>query len=284
MDIQVDGARAFAATGGRPFDPTLPVTVFVHGAAFDHTVWKLQARYFAWHGGSVLAVDLPGHGRSEGEPRRSIPEMADWLVALLDAAGVGEANLVGHSMGALVALEAAARHGSRTRKLALLGAAPAIPVNDLLLSTSAENDHHALELLTGWGYGRRAHYGVHKMPGIWMTGGGLRTLERARPGVLYTDLVATDAYDGGEAAAAAVACPALVVIGARDLMTPAKRGHALAGMLANSATVVIPGAGHIMLDEEPDRTLDALRDFLVDAAAPAGGPAATRPAGSRRPR
>ena len=115
MDIEVDGARAFAATGGKTFDPGLPVTVFVHGAAFDHTVWKLQARYFAWHGGSVLAVDLPGHGRSEGAPRRSIPEMADWLVALLDAAGVGAANLVGHSMGALVALEAAARHGARVR-------------------------------------------------------------------------------------------------------------------------------------------------------------------------
>ena len=112
---------------------------------------------------------------------------------------VGAANLVGHSMGALVAMDAAARHGTRVRKLALLGAAPAIPVNDLLLSRSAEDDHHALELLTGWGYGRRAHYGVHKMPGIWMTGGGLRTLERAAPGVLHNDLVATNAYEDGEA-------------------------------------------------------------------------------------
>ena len=99
---------------------------------------------------------------------------------------------------------------------------------------------------------------------MWMTGGGLRTLERAAPGVLHTDLVATNEYEGGEAAAAAVACPTLVVIGARDLMTPAKRGHALAAMLPNSTTVEIPKAGHIMLDEEPDATLDALRDFLVD--------------------
>ena len=264
MDIKVDGTLAFAATGGRTFDPKLPVTVFVHGAAFDHTVWKLQARYFAWNGGSVLAVDLPGHGRSQGPPRPTIPAMADWLVALMDAAQVGEAALVGHSMGALVAMEAAARHGARVYKLALLGAAPAIPVNDMLLSRAAEDDHHALELLTGWGYGRRAHYGGHRMPGLWMTGGGLRTLERARPGVLHTDLVATNDYDGGEAAAAAVACPVLVVIGARDLMTPAKRGHALAGMFAESTRVVIPKAGHIMLDEEPDQTLDALKDFLAD--------------------
>ena len=103
------------------------------------------------------------------------------------------------------------------------------------------------------------------MPGIWMTGGGLRTLERAAPGVLHTDLVATNAYEGGEAAAASVACPVLVLIGARDLMTPAKRGHALAGLLAGSTTVVIPDVGHIMLDEAPDETLDALRDFLDDA-------------------
>ena len=263
MELRVDGVRVFAATGGRPFDPRLPVTVFVHGAAFDHTVWKLQARYFAWHGGSVLAVDLPGHGRSEGPPRRSIPAMADWLVAVMDAAEVRQAALVGHSMGALVALEAAARHGARVRRLALLGAAAAIPVNDLLLGRAAENDHHALELLTGWGYGRRAHYGGHRMPGIWMTGGGLRTLERAAPGVLHTDLVATNDYEGGDAAAAAVACPVLVVIGARDLMTPAKRGLALAGSLADSTTVTIPKVGHIMLDEAPDETLDALRDFLA---------------------
>ena len=267
MELKVDGARVFAATGGQPFDPSLPVTVFVHGAAFDHTIWKLQARYFAWHGGSVLAVDLPGHGRSEGPPLGSIPAMADWLAALMDAAAVGEAALVGHSMGALVALEAAARHGARVRRLALLGAAPAIPVNDLLLGKAAEDDHHALELLTGWGYGRRAHYGGHRMPGIWMTGGGLRTLEQAAPGVLHTDLVATNAYEGGEAAAAAVACPTLVVVGARDLMTPAKRGLALARSLADSTTVVIPEVGHIMLDEAPDETLDALRDFFADAEA-----------------
>ncbi len=263
MELRIDGARAFAATGGRPFDPRLPVTVFVHGAAFDHTVWKLQARYFAWHGGSVLAVDLPGHGRSEGAPCASIPAMADWLARFMAAAEVREAALVGHSMGALVALEAAARPGAGIRKLALLGAAAAIPVNDMLLDSAAAGDHRALELLTGWGYGRRAQYGGHRMPGIWMTGGGLRTLERARPGVLHTDLVATDRYDGGAAAAAALACPALLVIGARDVMTPAKRGLALAALIADAATVVIPKVGHIMLDEAPDETLDALRDFLA---------------------
>ncbi len=263
MELTVDGARVFAATGGKPFDPADPTTIFIHGAAFDHTVWKLQARYFAWHGGSVLALDLPGHGRSEGPLRPSVAAMADWVVGVMDAAGVAEAALVGHSMGALVALDAAARHGARVRRLALLGAAAAIPVNDVLLNAAAENDHLSLDLLTVWGYGRSAQFGAHRMPGMWMLGGGLRVLERAAPGVLHNDLVASNGYAGGEAAAVAVACPTLVVIGERDIMTPAKRGHALAAEIRDARTVVIPGAGHIMLDEAPDATLDALKDFLT---------------------
>ncbi len=263
MEFRVAGARAVANTGGRPFDSGLPTTLFIHGASFDRTVWKLQARYFAWHGGSVLAVDLPGHGRSEGPPRETIPAMADWIVALMDAAQLTQASLVGHSMGALVALDAAARHGARVRRLALLGAAAAIPVSPALLDAAASKDRLAMELLTAWGYGRRARYGGHRMPGMWMTTGGLRILERAAPGVLHTDLVATNAYDGGEAAARAVRCPALVIIGERDVMTRAKAGHALAALMPEAETATIPGAGHLMLDEAPDETLDALKRFFV---------------------
>ena len=87
-------------------------------------------------------------------------------------------------------------------------------------------------------------------------------MERAAKGVLHTDLVATNAYDGG-AAAAAVACPTLVVIGEKDLMTPAKAGRALAAAISGAVNVTFPGLGHIMLEEDPDATLDALRDFLI---------------------
>ena len=270
MDITVDGRRVFAATGGQPFDAGLPTTLFIHGAAFDHTVWKLQARYFAWHGNSVLALDLPGHGRSEGPPLGSIPEISDWIVRVLDAAGAAQAALVGHSMGALIALEAAGRHTERVRALALLGAATAIPVNDVLMNAAEANDHLAMDLLNAWGYGRRAQYGGHRVPGMWMMRGGLRILERAGEDLLYTDLRATNAYSEGEAAADAVRCPTLIVIGENDVMTPAPRGRALAARIAGAQAVVIPQVGHIMLEEAPDETLDALRDMLL-APAP-GGP------------
>ena len=262
MELQVDGNTVFCATGGQDFDPALPTTVFIHGASFDRTVWKLQARYFAWHGSNVLAADLPGHGHSAGTPLKSIEAMADWLTRVLDAADVAEAALVGHSMGGQVVLDCAGRHGARVRALALLGGALAIPVSSALLDSAAADDHLAFDLLNVWGYGRRAQFGVHRMPGLWMMKGGLRVMERAAKGVLHTDLAATNAYDGG-AAAAAVACPTLVVIGEKDLMTPAKAGRALAAAISGAVNVTFPGLGHIMLEEDPDATLDALRDFLI---------------------
>src|SRR5208282_6918113 len=95
----------------------------------DHTVWTLQTRYFAHHGRSVLAVDLPGHGRSEGPQPGSIEGYAEWMARLIEAAGAARAALAGHSMGALIALEAAARAPERVSALALLGVAARMPVH-----------------------------------------------------------------------------------------------------------------------------------------------------------
>ena len=262
LSLSVDRKRVHATTGGRPFEPPRPVTIFIHGAGFDHTAWKLQARYFAWHGGSVLALDLPGHGGSEGPPLDGVPAMADWLMRVMDAAGVKQAASVGHSMGSLVALEAAARHPARVRALALLGCAVPLKVTEVLLESSAADDHLALDLINSWGYGRRAQLGGHRVPGLWMMRGGLRTLERAAPGVLNADLRACNEYAGGEEAAAKVRCPTLLVIGERDMMTPARLGLALAKRIEGAQVVTLPGVGHIMMEEAPDATLDALRRIL----------------------
>src|ERR1700690_417265 len=91
MHLSVMGRDVYAYTGARPLAAARPTIVFVHGAANDHSVWALQSRYFAHHGFNVLAVDLPRHGRSGGEPLRSIEAIADWLAALLDASSVARA-------------------------------------------------------------------------------------------------------------------------------------------------------------------------------------------------
>jgi len=113
MEFNVKGGQAYAYTGGKPFNPALPCVAFVHGALNDHSVWTLLARWFAHHGFCVLAVDLPGHGRSVNPVLGTVPELGAWLLDLLAAAGVQQASLVGHSMGSLIAMEAAAQAPER---------------------------------------------------------------------------------------------------------------------------------------------------------------------------
>ena len=258
MDLTVDGKAVFAATGGRPFDPKQPAVVFLHGAGMDHTVWALQTRYFAYRGQGVLAPDLPGRGRSEGPALSSIGEIAQWVGRLLDAAGLDSAALAGHSMGALAALEAAGVPDPRVRALALLGAAPRMPVHPDLLAAALANDHLAFELVTSWAHGRTGHFGGNRAPGLWVMGGGERVLERGPAGVLHSDLAACDAYGGAAEAAAKVACPCHLILGAEDRMTPAKAGRELAESISGSRVTVIADCGHMMMQEKPDETLDAL--------------------------
>ncbi len=259
MRLIVDGSETFAAAGGRDFDPALPAVVFLHGAGMDHSVWALLARSFAHHGFCVLAPDLPGHGHSAGAPLSSIAAMADWTAALIAAAGLRAAKLVGHSMGSLVALETAARHPEKVTALGLIAAAAAVPVSADLINAAKSNDHAAIDMVAIWGNGYRATLGGSPVPGLWMLGGAERLLERARPGVLFNDLAACNDYRDGLSAAAKVTAPCVLILGSRDLMIPVKGGRALAAAIPASRLTVIEGAGHMLLSERPDEVLAALR-------------------------
>jgi pimeloyl-ACP methyl ester carboxylesterase len=259
MQLNVKGIDTFVATGGREFDKSQPTVVLLHGAGFDHTIWALHSRWFAHHGFGVLAPDLPGHGRSSGGPLPAIADMADWTAALLDAAGAGRAKLVGHSMGSLIALETAARHPTKVSALSLIGTAATMTVGPDLLKAAEANDHSAIDMVSIWGLGFQAELGGSLAPGMWMHTGAQRVLEKCRPGVLFNDLSACNAYQGALAAAAQIAVPVTLILGERDMMTPAKAGKALAAALPNSTTIVLPGAGHMMMVERPDQLLAALQ-------------------------
>jgi pimeloyl-ACP methyl ester carboxylesterase len=259
MRLIVRGREVFASTGGRDFDPALPAIVFLHGAGFDHSVWALLARAFASHGFGVLAPDLPGHGRSGGPPLQSVDTLADWMAALIDAAGVRAARLIGHSMGSLVALETVARYPAKVTGLGLIATAALVPVSDDLLNAAKANDRAAVDMMSLWGYGYRASLGGCEAPGLWMLGGAELLLERARPGVLFADLSACNDYRCALTAAAKVAVPSVVILGSRDLMTPAKSGRAVAAAIPACRLTVLEGAGHMLVSERPNEVLAALR-------------------------
>jgi len=258
MQLSVNGKGIFVATGGRAFDPALPAVVFLHGAGFDHSAWALHSRWFAHHGFSVLAPDLPGHGRSKGPALKTIAEMADWTAALLDAAGANKAHLIGHSMGSLIALETAARHPVKVSALGLIGTAAVMTVGPDLLKAAEANDDAAIDMCSIWGLGFDAEIGGSLAPGLWMHGGAQRTLQRCAPGVLFADLSACNSYQGALEAGAKLTVPTTVILGEKDMMTPLKAGKALASAIPHARTVVIKGAGHTMMVERPDELLAAL--------------------------
>jgi pimeloyl-ACP methyl ester carboxylesterase len=259
MKLTVDGRAVFATTGGTAFDPARPTVVFLHGAGFDRTVWRLQSRWFAHHGRSVLAVDFPGHGWSDGPALAGIAAMADWVAKVIEAAGLETAALVGHSMGALVALDAAARHAGKVRALALCGVATEMPVHPEMLESASAGTLKVQQLMTFWGLGNALHKGGMVSPGLWLRAESLAILSANKPGVIHTDLAACNVYKDALARAGEVKCPTALVLGDSDLMTPAAKAKSLAAAIPGARITVIADCGHFMMVERPDETLEALK-------------------------
>ena len=260
--IVVADEVAYVGGSGYP-PPDAPCVLFVHGAGMDHTVWALPARYFSRQGLCVLAPDLPGHGRSAGAAREAIPAMADWLGALLDTFDVQKAAVVGHSMGSLVAWQFAKTHPDRCRALALLGTSMPMPVTDVLLNAAKDNHHAAIDMANAWSHSAGGTLGANANPGVWMLSAGERLLERAGPGVFHADLAACNAFNA-EDGNGNVTCPALVIAGDEDRMTPAKAGLDVASHLPGANVLRLPGCGHAMMSERPNEVLDALIDIVID--------------------
>ncbi|TDN69190.1 alpha/beta hydrolase [Paraburkholderia sp. BL10I2N1] len=268
MIVDVHGVAAYAYTGGKPFDQTLPGAVFIHGAEHDHSVWALQTRYFAHHGFSVLAVDLPGHHRSAGPALRDIAAMADWLAALLDAVGVARAFVAGHSMGSLVALDFAARYPARASHLALVATAVPMSVSDALLDAALKREPEAIGMVNQWSHSTLAAKPSCPGPGFWLHGMNQRLMERVsatgEPNLFHTDFMACNAYAQGVERAAQVRCPVRLIVGRRDAMTPPRAAKALEKAFAQAGVAVDTvalDAGHALMAEQPDATLDALFAF-----------------------
>ena len=258
MNLQVDGKAVFAYTANHELDASKRTVVFIHGAGLDHSWFGLQSRYFGYHGWNVLALDLPGHGRSAGPALASVPAMADWLVRALDAARVPSAALVGHSMGTLIALDCAARHAARVERIALIATAYPMTVGEAFLEAARRNEYTAFDMHTIWGHAPQVPLGGNPNPGMWMYGDTQARLERLAPGVLHADLKASNDYQfpGG------VKCPALFILGRRDMMTPPRAAKGLQEQTPGARSVVIDYSGHSLMAEAPDAVLDALIQFL----------------------
>jgi pimeloyl-ACP methyl ester carboxylesterase len=273
MNLFVQGREAYAYSGGRPFDARLPCVVLIHGALNDHSVWALQSRALAHRGHAVLAVDLPGHGRSGGAALAEVESLAQWTIALLDAAGVERAALVGHSMGSLVALEAAARLGARATHLSLIATAYPMRVAPALLEAALAEPLRAIDMVTSYSLSSLAAKPSAPAPGFWLHGSSRMLMRRMQAAyalaghgnLFHHDFAICDRYAGALAAAKALHCPAQMILGAMDAMTPPRAAAALAQALGVQP-LLLP-SGHTLMGESPDAVLRELRRFLGQEAA-----------------
>jgi pimeloyl-ACP methyl ester carboxylesterase len=260
--FNVAGKLAFAYTAAHELDAAKPTVVFLHGAGLDHSSFGLQSRYFGYHGRNVLALDFPGHGRSEGPPVATVPGMADWVSQVLVKLHIERASVVGHSMGSLVALDLAARYPQQVERIALIAVGFPMKVAEPFLEAARNNDYAAIDMHTIWGHAAHAPLRSDPNPGMWMYGENQARLERLAPGVLYNDLKACNDYGSGTDSAAKVRCPVLFLVGRRDVMTPPRAAKQLQERISAARTVEIGPSGHALMAEAPDATLDALIDFL----------------------
>ncbi len=266
MLLSVNGQSTFCYTGGKPLDPAKPTAIFVHGVLNDHSVWILQTRYLANHGWNVLAPDLPGHCKSAGDPPSSVGAGADFVLALMDAAGLARAALVGHSFGALIALEAAARAPQRASHLVLVGTACPMKVSAALLDASQNQPQKGIDMVNTYSHSMLAPPPSSLGPGTWLYGGSRALMRRVlasntKANLFHTGFLACDTYAGGEAAIQKVEAPVLFVLGRGDQMTPPKAAQPLVRAARNAKVVLVEG-GHQMMLEAPDAVLFAIRDFL----------------------
>ena len=264
MKFKVNNDEIFASTGGRPIDKNKPLIIFVHGSGLTHMCWVLQTRYFAFHGYSVLAIDLPGHGLSEGKSLKSIEDMADWIRDVIDAVGFNEASLVGHSQGCLVTVECASRYPEKIKTLSLIGGAGAIPMNPELLTLAEKGDSKAVNLMMDWAHGPSGHLGGHPVPGLYHINiGSMLIHSKEIQNTLGVDFRACDNYKNGFEAAKKLSLPTVNILADKDKMCPIKEGKKLADSIKDCELHVIDNCGHMMLLEEADKTLNVLRKFIT---------------------
>jgi pimeloyl-ACP methyl ester carboxylesterase len=270
MYLAVNSHKTYCYTGGKAFDAAKPTIVLIHGVLNDHSVWILQSRYLANHGWNVLAVDLPGHCKSEGDAPSSVEEGADFVVALLDAAGVASAALAGHSWGSLIALEAASKLKTRASHLVMIGTAYPMKVSTTLLDASLNEPMKALKMINVFSRSTLAPPPSSMGPGTWVYGAsmalGRRVLaSNTKVNVFHRGFKACDSYANGENAMAAITCPVLFVLGEQDQMTQAKAAQTLIDKARSSGKVVqvaTLAVGHHQMTEAPEETLFAIKTFI----------------------
>ena len=248
--VMVAGARAHYVHR-RPVPASRPPVVFIHGAGGTHQHWLYQVRDLP--DAPSYAVDLPGHGRSEGAGRENVAAYGDWLVAFLDAAEVDRAVLVGHSLGGGIAQDVALRYPAKVAGLGLIATGARLRVAPAILDGLRQEPKATVQLICNYVYGPETPAEVARQ--------GRRQMEAIPPEVYIGDFVACNTFDV-MTRLSEIAVPTLTLCGTQDLMTPLKYSLYLRDHIQGATFHQVEGAGHMVMIERPEAVAQALIAFL----------------------
>ena len=230
-----------------------PAVIMIHGAGGSNLSWPPEIRRLKNQ--RIYAIDLPGHGKSEGIGRQSIAEYGRCVLDFMSSLKIQKAIFVGHSMGGAVALWLGIHHPSRTLGLGLLSTAPRLHVSSDLLANSAVQATLpiAIKRVVDLSFGSLCDARTRELT-------AQRMLEIRYP-VLHGDFLACDAFDETSLLGRAKA-PSLILCGSDDRMTPMRYSETMHSRLKKSLLHVLNGAGHMIMLEQPLMVANLLEMFL----------------------
>ncbi|MHB8910017.1 MAG: alpha/beta fold hydrolase [Syntrophales bacterium] len=253
INFQSIGGRQIAcwvSDGG--FPPDRRTLVFIHGSGGDHTNWIQQYTPLK-QAFNIAAIDLPGHGRSEGPGAQEVAAYEEWVKRTLDGLGVVKPVMIGHSLGAAICLDFTIRHRDSAAAVVPVGGGVKMPVNPFILAGLKQDPAAVIALA--------AKFSVAKANRERFGSLITESLSRVDPAVIHGDFSACDRLDITEAVAG-IGIPALVICGAEDKMTPPSFSEFIRDHVPGARLALIEGAGHFVMLENPEAFNAALADFV----------------------
>jgi len=254
--IELNNKKVFASDAGKIFEKEKDTIILLHGSGLTHIVWSLTEQYLSNKGYNILALDLPGHGNSEGPSLKSIEEIAEWLEKIINKIEIQHLTILGHSQGCLEAIEYVSKYSSKIKNLILVGGSYKITVNQDLIDLASAGDKDSIKLIMKWGYeGSKKFIGGNPVEKIINSSRAIRE-------ILAVDLIACNNYKNGFEAAKSIKCPTLLIFGELDKMVSLEKSKKFAELIPNAETYIIQNCGHMIMFENAFKMREKIAEFL----------------------
>jgi pimeloyl-ACP methyl ester carboxylesterase len=251
--VSIDGIQISYWNGGEDFFKGKEVVLFIHGAGGEEFIWSYQKGFFEKRFNPII-IELPGHGKSEGEGEQAIGKYAEHVHDFLKAMGLLKVSLIGHSMGGAIVQILALTHPEVIHKIVLVGTGARLRVLPAILNGIKDHFEETVRKIARFAFSRKASADLIEK--------SISNLMRCRPEVLYNDFLACDRFDLTKEVEE-INLPTLILCGEEDEMTPVKYSQFLHDHIKGSKMEILPNAGHMVMMESPLVFNEKVKEFIA---------------------